>query len=238
MIRVRKIAHATYEMPELDKQVEYYTDILGLTLTAREKDAVYLANTVDHHAIVLRRGPEDGRLWILLACRLDTVRRRLLVECVEIVVRSDLKTDAHAFHSLKLLLCGFGPLEHLHDRTLRILECDHLGDAEAEHIAIELCNVLHISHVKRQVTELVRYNALARRKLIDVEPRGIGEDERTRLHHLVELPEWSIGSPSSKGPSMLGLFGGVIGPLQSGQPELGNAYSQNSETPTRAPPHG
>jgi hypothetical protein len=27
-------------------------------LTAREKDAVYLANTVDHHAIVLRRGPE------------------------------------------------------------------------------------------------------------------------------------------------------------------------------------
>jgi catechol 2,3-dioxygenase-like lactoylglutathione lyase family enzyme len=40
MIRVRKIAHATYEMPELDKQVEYYTDVLGLTLTAREKDAV------------------------------------------------------------------------------------------------------------------------------------------------------------------------------------------------------
>jgi hypothetical protein len=28
-----------------------------------------------------------------------------------------------------------------------------------------------------------------RRKLIDVEPRGIGEDERTRLHHLVELGE-------------------------------------------------
>jgi catechol 2,3-dioxygenase-like lactoylglutathione lyase family enzyme len=56
MIRVRKIAHATYEMPELDKQVEYYTGILGLTLTAKEKDAAYLANTVDHHAVVLRRG--------------------------------------------------------------------------------------------------------------------------------------------------------------------------------------
>jgi catechol 2,3-dioxygenase-like lactoylglutathione lyase family enzyme len=56
MIQVRKIAHATYEMPELDKQVEYYTDILGLTLTAKEKDAAYLANTVDHHAVVLRRG--------------------------------------------------------------------------------------------------------------------------------------------------------------------------------------
>ena len=30
MIRVRKIAHASYEMPDLDKQTEYYTDILGL----------------------------------------------------------------------------------------------------------------------------------------------------------------------------------------------------------------
>ena len=49
MIRVRKIAHASYEMPDLDKQAEYYTDILGLNLTAKEKDAVYLANTVDHH---------------------------------------------------------------------------------------------------------------------------------------------------------------------------------------------
>jgi catechol-2,3-dioxygenase len=57
MIRVRKIAHASYEMPDLDKQAEYYTDILGLTLTAKDKDAVYLASTVDHHAVVLRRGP-------------------------------------------------------------------------------------------------------------------------------------------------------------------------------------
>jgi catechol 2,3-dioxygenase-like lactoylglutathione lyase family enzyme len=30
---------------------------LGLTLATREKDTVYLASTVDHHAIVLRQGP-------------------------------------------------------------------------------------------------------------------------------------------------------------------------------------
>src|SRR5580704_16948356 len=56
MIRVRKIAHATYEMPDLDKQTEYYTEILGLTLTAKEKDTAYLANAVDHHSVVLRKG--------------------------------------------------------------------------------------------------------------------------------------------------------------------------------------
>jgi catechol 2,3-dioxygenase-like lactoylglutathione lyase family enzyme len=56
MIRVTKIAHATYETPDLDQQIEYYTDVMGLSLVAKEKDAAYLASTVDHHSIVLRRG--------------------------------------------------------------------------------------------------------------------------------------------------------------------------------------
>ena len=40
MIGVRKIAHAAYETPDLEQQTEYYTNILGLTLTAKDKDAV------------------------------------------------------------------------------------------------------------------------------------------------------------------------------------------------------
>ena len=58
MIRVSKIAHASYETPDLDQQTEYYTEILGLTLAAKEKDAVFLASTVDHHSVVLRKGPQ------------------------------------------------------------------------------------------------------------------------------------------------------------------------------------
>ena len=58
MIRVRKIAHAAYEMPDVEKQIAYYTDILGLTLVERTKDAAYLASTVDHHSVVLSKGAE------------------------------------------------------------------------------------------------------------------------------------------------------------------------------------
>lgn len=58
MIRVSKIAHAVYETPDLAQQTEYYTEIIGLTLAAQEKDAVYLASTVDHHSIVLRTGSQ------------------------------------------------------------------------------------------------------------------------------------------------------------------------------------
>ena len=60
MIRVKKIAHATYETPDLDRQTEYYTEILGLTVTDKDKDAVYLASTVDHHSVVLRKGQQSG----------------------------------------------------------------------------------------------------------------------------------------------------------------------------------
>jgi len=58
MIRVRKIAHASYEMPDIEKQLEYYTEILGLALVERGKDAAYLASTVDHHSVVLRKGDQ------------------------------------------------------------------------------------------------------------------------------------------------------------------------------------
>jgi len=58
MIRVSKIAHASYETPDLVQQTEYYTDILGLTLISKDSDAVYLASTVDHHSIVLRQGTQ------------------------------------------------------------------------------------------------------------------------------------------------------------------------------------
>ena len=59
MIRVKKIAHAIYEMPDVDKQTEYYTEVLGLTVTGKDKDAVYLASTVDHHSVVLRKGSKS-----------------------------------------------------------------------------------------------------------------------------------------------------------------------------------
>ena len=69
MIRVKKIAHAVYEMPDVDKQTEYYTDVLGLTQTGKDKEAVYLASTVDHHSVVLCKGsqPKCVRLGFQIA---------------------------------------------------------------------------------------------------------------------------------------------------------------------------
>ncbi len=56
MITVRRIGHATFETPDVEQLVTYYTQVLGLTLVERDADAAYLASTLDHHSVVLRRG--------------------------------------------------------------------------------------------------------------------------------------------------------------------------------------
>lgn len=56
MVGIKKISHGGYQTPDLAAQTEYYTDVLGLTVTDREKDKVYLSSTVDHHSVVLEQG--------------------------------------------------------------------------------------------------------------------------------------------------------------------------------------
>jgi catechol-2,3-dioxygenase len=41
---------------------EFYKNVIGLTETGREKDAVYLSTSVDHHSIVLRAGADKTHL--------------------------------------------------------------------------------------------------------------------------------------------------------------------------------
>jgi catechol 2,3-dioxygenase-like lactoylglutathione lyase family enzyme len=73
MIRVRKISHASYEMPDIDKQVEYYTEILGLNMVEKGKDTVYLTTANDHHAVVLSKGaqPKCTHLGFQIAADAD-----------------------------------------------------------------------------------------------------------------------------------------------------------------------
>ena len=56
MISVRRIGHASFETPDVSRQVAYYTDVLGLTLVDRTPQAAYLASTLDHHSVVIRHG--------------------------------------------------------------------------------------------------------------------------------------------------------------------------------------
>jgi catechol 2,3-dioxygenase-like lactoylglutathione lyase family enzyme len=59
-IRVRKIVHATFETPDLDRQVAYYRDVLGLVIVEKTADTAWFAAGGDHHSVVIHRGPSAG----------------------------------------------------------------------------------------------------------------------------------------------------------------------------------
>ena len=56
MIQVRRLGHATFSTPDVERQVAYYADVLGLQVIARDKDRVYLATHTGLEAIALERG--------------------------------------------------------------------------------------------------------------------------------------------------------------------------------------
>ncbi len=93
MISVKKISHACYETPDLDLQVEYFTEVLGLALISRSADEVFLGGTIDHHSVVLRRAAksECSRLGFQIGADddLDEFERQLQSHGIDTVRKSD-----------------------------------------------------------------------------------------------------------------------------------------------------
>jgi catechol 2,3-dioxygenase-like lactoylglutathione lyase family enzyme len=69
MIDVLRVGHATFTTPDLDRQVDYYSNVLGLIVTERDKNRAFLATRTGLEAICLERGdkPELTRLSFQVA---------------------------------------------------------------------------------------------------------------------------------------------------------------------------
>ena len=60
MIKPRRIGHATFETPDLQKMIDYYTNIMGLVLAERDKDRAFLTTQVGLLAIELKRATSSA----------------------------------------------------------------------------------------------------------------------------------------------------------------------------------
>jgi catechol 2,3-dioxygenase-like lactoylglutathione lyase family enzyme len=61
MIQVKRVAHATLSTPDLERQLDYYVNIVGLTVVDKGRDRAVLATRLGQEAIALERG-EAGLL--------------------------------------------------------------------------------------------------------------------------------------------------------------------------------
>ena len=56
VIQARRIGHATFETPDLDRAIDYYTQVNGLVLAEREPDRAFLAAKIGQLVVQLDRG--------------------------------------------------------------------------------------------------------------------------------------------------------------------------------------
>lgn len=56
MIGVKRISHATLETPDLERQIEYYTGVVGLALLAKEANRALFTSRLGNLTLVLYRG--------------------------------------------------------------------------------------------------------------------------------------------------------------------------------------
>jgi catechol 2,3-dioxygenase-like lactoylglutathione lyase family enzyme len=56
MVQVRRIGYTTLETPDVDRQIDYYTEVLGLSLIGRDQKRAFLASKQGQLAIVLEPG--------------------------------------------------------------------------------------------------------------------------------------------------------------------------------------
>ncbi len=68
-IAVRRLGHATLWTPDLDRQIDYYTEVVGLQLIERVKDRAFLATREGLESICLEKGdhPELARIAFQVA---------------------------------------------------------------------------------------------------------------------------------------------------------------------------
>ena len=93
MIQAKRISHATLETPDLDRQIDYFTQVTGLVLAEREKDRAFLATKVGDLAIQLEKGDHArcARIAFQVApdTEFDDIRRGVEAEGLRCEARND-----------------------------------------------------------------------------------------------------------------------------------------------------
>ena len=59
MVKARRVGHATFETPDLEKAIAYYGEFMGLIVAEREKDRAFLATKIGQLVIELAEKLDD-----------------------------------------------------------------------------------------------------------------------------------------------------------------------------------
>jgi len=94
MLQIKRAGHSTFTTPDIERMIDYFTGIVGLNLTARNKNSAVLSTKSGLEAIVLERGSgvEATRLSLQVAPNsdLDQIVSKLKKAGIKTERRSDI----------------------------------------------------------------------------------------------------------------------------------------------------
>jgi len=94
MIKPRRIGHATYETPDLNRMVDYYTEVLGLVLVERDKDRAFLATQVGLLAIQLNKADAERGVMLSFEVAPNSDFGELARDLEKEGIKSELRNDS------------------------------------------------------------------------------------------------------------------------------------------------
>ncbi len=81
MLQVTRVSHATFETPDVERQLEYQVNVLGLSPAERGPDGAFMKTALDQLAVVLNRGDTPRCTGIAFqvnpALSIDGIRKKL-----------------------------------------------------------------------------------------------------------------------------------------------------------------
>ncbi|RKD35741.1 catechol-2,3-dioxygenase [Rhizobium sp. WW_1] len=184
--------HAVLNTVDLDRQVAYYTDLVGLCLVERGSDHAYLATRSGADALLLRRGQATALTGLALLTHVDKSGEEIRRQLADDGIAAEIRHDPHpgvASSVVFIDLDGF-EIELISDRRIHPASPSH-GVAP-----------LRIGHVARCVPDVARtcefYGSVLGLKVADrigehfvfmrtgVEHHTLNfiQSDRSRLHHI------------------------------------------------------
>jgi catechol 2,3-dioxygenase-like lactoylglutathione lyase family enzyme len=94
MIKVKRLGHATLETPDIDRQIDYYQDVVGLVLATREANRACLASPLGQLAIVLEKGARQRCARLAFEVARGPGADALVRSLADLGLRADVCSDA------------------------------------------------------------------------------------------------------------------------------------------------
>ncbi len=151
MINVTRISHSTFLTPDLDRQVEYLINILGLSLIDKSHDQAFLGTTMGQQIITLQRAEAAGCHAVSFQTDPNTPIEDTARKLTEHGIDAKMASDA---------MPGIGKTLSFHDpegTEIQLYSYCDLQHATREHKAIVPLKLGHLAFNVTDIQQIVAF---------------------------------------------------------------------------------